>query len=299
MSITKVSGRIAGILGRPPSSASGVWSIDELNKYRPLAIPGLQLWLDASDASTLYDSTTGGALVAADGGVARWEDKSGNGRHATQSTSGSRPLRKANVRNGLDVMRFDGSDDFLSIPSSTSTFNFLHNATGGIVFLVYKATAAQGTAFLWCNNTNPSTGSISNYSGAYLRHDTTPDRLVAIVQGPSGVGVRLVRAGADNSAPSGSFAVISLQYDVAQASASDRHKAFRNGVDITGTNTFGLSESAGIHTGDASADLHIFANNGAQNVSAGDLCEIIVYSGVMSAANRVAVQSYLAAKWGI
>jgi hypothetical protein len=69
------------------------------------------LWLDASDASTLYDATSGGSLVAANGAVARWQDKSGNARHVTQITSGSRPLRKTSVQNSLDAVLFDGTDD--------------------------------------------------------------------------------------------------------------------------------------------------------------------------------------------
>jgi hypothetical protein len=71
------------------------------------------LWLDGADASTLYDATSGGSLVAADGAVARWEDKSGNARHVTQSDSGSRPARKTSIQNGRDVLRFDGSADGL------------------------------------------------------------------------------------------------------------------------------------------------------------------------------------------
>jgi hypothetical protein len=63
---------------------------------------------------TLWDATSGGSLVAADGQIARVDDVSGNGHHMTQGTSSARPVRKVAARNGLDVARFDGSDDFLS-----------------------------------------------------------------------------------------------------------------------------------------------------------------------------------------
>jgi hypothetical protein len=72
------------------------------------------LWLDATDATTLYNATTGGSLVAADGEILRWEDKSGNARHATQGGAGLRPIRKTAIVNGLDVARFDGSNDYMS-----------------------------------------------------------------------------------------------------------------------------------------------------------------------------------------
>lgn len=87
------------------------------------------LWLDASDASTLYDATTGGSIVAPDGAVARWEDKSGNGRHATQETLANRPLRKTSVQNGKDVVRFDGVDDTLEHTCEGDTCT---------IFAVYK-----------------------------------------------------------------------------------------------------------------------------------------------------------------
>jgi hypothetical protein len=81
------------------------------------------LWLDAADASTLYDATSGGSLVAANGAVARWEDKSGNARHFTQSNSGARPLRKVSAQNGNDIVEFDGTADYLYRGTSPISLN--------------------------------------------------------------------------------------------------------------------------------------------------------------------------------
>jgi hypothetical protein len=49
--------------------------------FTPLSLSPA-LWLDASDTSTLFDVS--GNVVAPDGAIARWEDKSGNGRHAVK-----------------------------------------------------------------------------------------------------------------------------------------------------------------------------------------------------------------------
>jgi hypothetical protein len=89
-------------------SAPNTWvrtALSTWSQFTHASVTGLQAWYDASDASTLYDATSGGSLVAADGAVARWEDKSGNARHATQATSGDRPLRKAAVYGGRDTLR--------------------------------------------------------------------------------------------------------------------------------------------------------------------------------------------------
>jgi hypothetical protein len=95
---------------------------------------GLHLWLDASDASTLFDATSGGSAVAVDGAVARWEDKSGNARHATQTTSSQRPLLKLNS-SGQRVVRFDGLVTFLrtsSTFSDSSNFSLFFTSTVGV-----------------------------------------------------------------------------------------------------------------------------------------------------------------------
>jgi hypothetical protein len=114
------------------SAASGVWTVREAESLKragtwPRAIPvlptisGLQLWYDAADSTTLYDATTGGSPVAANGAVARWEDKSGNARHMTQATAGSRPTYQTSQLNSLPVVTFDGSNDILTTSSAGSS----------------------------------------------------------------------------------------------------------------------------------------------------------------------------------
>lgn len=75
---------------------------------------GCDVAYDFSNPSTLYDATSGGSLVAADGAIARAEDLSGNGNHVTQSASGSRPTRKVAYENGIDAALFDGTADYLT-----------------------------------------------------------------------------------------------------------------------------------------------------------------------------------------
>lgn len=70
-------------------------------------------WYDPSDLSTMWKDTAGTTPVTSDGDlVARIDDKSGNGFHATQSTEAARPLYKTS--GGLHWLELDGSDDVLS-----------------------------------------------------------------------------------------------------------------------------------------------------------------------------------------
>lgn len=76
------------------------------NSFTPLDIPGLVLWMDASDASTITQTA---------GSVSAWYDKSGNGYIATQATGANQPITGARTLNGLNVLNFDGSSDFLNL----------------------------------------------------------------------------------------------------------------------------------------------------------------------------------------
>jgi hypothetical protein len=56
----------------------------------------------------------------------------------TQSGA-ARPQLVANQINGKPVIRFDGATSFMQIAASTALFNFLHNATGGTVIVIFKS----------------------------------------------------------------------------------------------------------------------------------------------------------------
>jgi hypothetical protein len=58
------------------------------------------LWLDAADAAT---------VTTVSGAVSQWNDKSGNGRNATQSTAGERPLFLSTAVNGKPGLYVDTS----------------------------------------------------------------------------------------------------------------------------------------------------------------------------------------------
>jgi hypothetical protein len=175
--------------------------------FSPLDV-GVSLWLDASDASTLYDATTGGSLVAADGLVARWEDKSGNANHATQGTSGLRPTRKTAIQNALDILRFDGGDHLAGAANATS------GNPKTVVGLCKSSNATGGV--LWCSRTSGRAfiarpwriGGISYISGdVTISNVTTPLDITTPMQSfflqswrsPSGLAIEYRANGAAQS----------------------------------------------------------------------------------------------------
>ena len=84
-------------------SVSGEWS--------PASIT-TELWLDGSDASTI---TLNGSVVS------QWNDKSGNGRNATQGDNAKRPTYISNSINGRSTLDWDGTDDSMEITGAVST----------------------------------------------------------------------------------------------------------------------------------------------------------------------------------
>jgi hypothetical protein len=79
----------------------------------PLAFNPAQLqplaWYEASPATVTLAGTA----------VSEWRDRSGNGHHLTQTSSGNRPSYSATSWNGASPsVTFDGSNDFLEYPAS-------------------------------------------------------------------------------------------------------------------------------------------------------------------------------------
>jgi hypothetical protein len=257
-------------------TALSTWAV-----FTPASVTGLQLWLDASDASSLYDATTGGSLVAADGGVARWEDKSGNARHMTQATSGSRPLRKASQQNGKDTLLFDGTNDFLD------GSDFLDASTGGLTaFVVYKRNATGANHELVYKMD-------TNGKGWLLRHADS-NKLSIYNDTSSGTCNRLT-----------SSTVTATSYIVATFSATSgsfqQAGAYRNGA--------ALQMDAAITSGDGAQspdNTSAIVRIGIQeylgtyyNPASANIAEVILYNSALGNTDRAAVENYLISKWSL
>jgi len=126
-----------------------------------------ELWLDASDPNTVTQS--GGA-------ISQWDDKSSNARNATQGTAANQPGYVLAAQNGLNVVRLDGTDDFLNLGTGldwmageshvafavlkTSTFSNLYGAANGnsgssSLHVGFKDSSTYRINY-WANDYNPS-----------------------------------------------------------------------------------------------------------------------------------------------
>ena len=227
------------------------------------------LWLDGSDASTLFDATTGGSLVAADAGVARWEDKSGNARHVTQATAANRPLRRTNVKNSLDALQFDGTNDILetTFVAFGSSYCFVAVAVGT------NAASSSGAIVATRSKT---TGVPVNPQAAYS-------------SGTSQFGVRDDAGNINSNSMSG---VAGATYYLFGGERSGNNvTAYRDGV----AGTLG-SNSLGTITATVTSVGALYPGSATPNTFLSGHIAEIVFGPV---ADHVIIEGYLAWKWGM
>jgi len=232
--------------------------------FRPTSISGLQLWLDATTG--LFDATSGGNPVTADGSsVARWEDQSGSGYHATQATLANRPLLKTAIRNSKNVIRFDGSNDIL-VSANIPDNNLL-----------------TLTAFVVAN----PIGLGGNNAGRMFERGTNIVNLFMYF----GTGISMIGGGGQvigGSAPIGSFYLFGARLSgVGNGTTSLR---INKSVVVVGDTVSAPST--------ANTTYQIGNRTDTARGFNGDIAELIIYNQALTTQQIDSVEAYLSDKWG-
>lgn len=234
--------------------------------FNPKSIANLAGWWDASDSSTLFDATTGGSLVAASGAVGRWEDKSGNGRHCTQGTANSRPIRAVSQFNGRDALDFDGENDFLGLSSNVTMIS------GASLIIVASK----------LSNTNG--GALHNFRGTSLgnrNHHPFTDG-----NGYDGFG-RSDRT---------SFAWTYASGLYVHSTITGSQYTFRRNETVLAQNSYtAANQLADESQGFGGSDSVLLT----QRPWDGFICEALVYARGINSTEFTAIYRYLAQKWGV
>lgn len=92
--------------------------------FSPLNLTSLHTWHDASDATT---------ITHVGGSVSQWNDKSGNAIHATQPNASHQPQTGIRTINSLNALDFDGTNDFMVLPSSYYSIGAGNNAIFAVI----------------------------------------------------------------------------------------------------------------------------------------------------------------------
>ncbi len=209
--------------------------------------------------------------------VEQWNDQSGNGRHFTQTTSGSRPVLHTNSVNGLPVIRFDGSDDFMAFASYNG------NNMPQTIVAVFKILSDQG-------------GSIRtifglNKGGAFGQSlctaaDVNPPLLQVEVKSTFYQG--------------GALSLNTLHVAVANWAGAAPGSATVTGRIDERLPASGINQSytSGTLDNDTGSFLGTFNGIGGFSVNM-DLCELLVYPSTLSAAELLQLYTYLETRYAI
>jgi hypothetical protein len=236
-----------------------------------LAISDCQLWLDASDASTI---TLNGPTVS------QWNDKSGNGNHAAQSTAGNQPIYNTNgwthyeTAATMNSVLFDGSNDLFENVVACNT-------TSRTIFVVFQSTGNQPAGLFHCNPT-----ASNYYAGVFMpTYSSAPKTFL----GASG-GWRI-----DNvSSYWTSYNSSNWKNNLATIMLSPTKLSLRADSDDTWS-------SVASYTINTAGSLQIGAwTRNASDIREwqGNLAEMILYDRALDLDEQQRVENYLRDKWG-
>lgn len=221
------------------------------------------VWLDADDSDTI-------TLIS--DRVSQWNDKSGNGKHATQTTADFRPSVLTEELNGRDVIDLDGTNDRLDLPSlgisgsqSRSVFMVArHDTTQGSVRF-FKQDVAGGTntkAFRWGPNSSGNLRVEIQGSGWDSTHTV------------SGQGANI-------------FGIVLGGTTLASAAL------YKNG------NAQVASGTTTLDTNDTENQLGGSANAASPEYLDGAYAEVLIFDYAVSSDLRETIEGYLAHRWGL
>lgn len=242
---------------------SGGYKRDNGNKnpnlFLPNFISGLNYWFDAADSSSISIAT----------GVSQWNDKSGNGFHATQGTAGKQPTYTIGGMNGHNVLTFSNASQTYLAFSGTMLPN--------TVAVVWKSTATPWSGFLGVLSAR-STGATVVPNGAYnsgVEGVSATTKVCGIGQSTTSVyidGVSVNTANFDTYLTGVSASPITSAHTVIYTDDLPTPGVMYYGI---GIDVFHLTRSIN-----------------------GQVAEIIAYNRALSVVEIAILQRYLKAKWG-
>lgn len=252
--------------------------------FSPLDISGLQLWLDGSNLSSLYQDAARTTPVTTDADVVgAMSDLSGNGRHATQSTTASKPTYRAAVQNGRGVVRFDGVDDYLRSAGGLG----ISGSDACTMFLVAKCLSTPSSAAY----SGIYHGDAAGTNGGIRRFSIEPYVSSTYATGARfNDGNRLFATG---------FSASAFRLGVLTAGAWAQyiqHDLWVNGAAATQASTVNPTFVPNVVDSFVQIGANIVASALIDYAHA-DIAEILIFNVVLSTTNRQAVESYLNNKW--
>lgn len=236
--------------------------------FVPEDVSNMLMWLDASDASTLFTDSSCTTPATTDGvGIGCWQDKSGNNKNAIQVTASREPTLDLSAQNSLDAVWFDGTAAQKTLDITSADWQpsgkftafivyFQDNAdTLGVVFATYPSAVAD---FMITSTTYTS--------NRYKYYDNTK-----------------WLSGSSHSA--GDWMIDTFHRD------GTSMNLYQNGkIDAT-WNSLNSNSPGGARIG-------AYTDTAYSNLYHGHIAEIVWFADTLSSEDRLKMEGYLAHKWG-
>lgn len=231
--------------------------------FTPTDIPGLALWLDASDASSI--------TLDGSSNVSQWSDKSGNARHVTQATVMNRPKPSTATLNGLTAIKFEAKT------------------------LTHYLTYTLGSFFVVWEHPTTSSGSYNGICSYRTLSGSDLDMSLLLPLTPGGPPP--TRAWQLYNAAETSTVI---RFNGVQRSSAENESTNGSPARVSPNRWNYMSATFPAKTGAKAlylgTEAYVPATRLMQN---GHIAEIIGYGTTLSAGNVASVETYIAAKWGI
>ena len=241
----------------------------------PLGISNLSFWYDASDAASI---TSSGGLIS------QWNDKSGNGYHATASGA-LRPTLTSSYLNGNPVVTFGGSQ-YLTATTSQTSNAFTH-------FIVAAKTSASSGA----PNEYSRLLSLWNTDGAGAGADYTSTDAFLLSWYSSSTFSGVAGPGSAVYRNSTSIAATKLSIGTPHLSLVKL-----DGINVTHTldsdTVTGTTSSTAVNANRQTIGAGGSGGGGDQFLI-GWVAESIMYNKVLNSTEVGTITNYLRAKWGV
>lgn len=226
--------------------------------FSPTDLPNCKIWLDAADTTSIISS---GGLVS------QWNDKSGNGNHATASGT-ARPTTGTRTLNSKNVLDFDGSTDFMS---------FTNGITGGsyTIFFVCLVDSLSATLPRSVIGTDATGGPVMRFANT-----TSTGKMQVVRRGQS----VLLTANTTN--------VVATPYSFIITTYNSGNAVTRNGV-ADGSNATSASYTQNIKA--IGSESSTSWSNGHDGI----IAESAIYTGILTGPQITQIINYSVAKWGV
>ena len=229
-----------------------------------------RIWLDANNAASLGNPVN-------DDPISQWNDISGSGDNATQTTPTRQPLYKTNAINGLPALRFDGINDFMLANGIASVADDSHT-----IFIVMKmgAVGSDGEAIIAWNSAG---GDNTEVLYIYGTSQAAPGQIVRFVGGSFDL---ILDQDIRNSTSL-------LTFVVDFGATTNDITSYLNGIENLTVN------SANPNAGTTFSIGQEYDGTSPSNFLTGDIGEIIIFDRVLQESQRKAIEAYLSNKWSI